>query len=79
MSSLSMDDVFSTMVVVVDPKLEFKIDPSNFYTKAKYSPFSGIHCKGKAIKTYVCGNIVFDQGEILGKFGNGKIIFYEKI
>ncbi len=61
-------------LVVVDLKREWIIDPSEFYSKAKFSPFEGWRVKGKPIKTFVNGTLVMEDGEILAKPGTGKII-----
>ena len=58
----------------VDMKKEWKIDSSNFCSKAKFSPFDGRTVKGKVIKTFVNGRLVMDEGEIVEKPGMGKII-----
>jgi len=58
-------------LVVVDLKKESIIDPDNFQSKAKYSPFKGFHVQGMPIMTLVRGKIVMENGEILknqGKF-----------
>jgi len=47
--------------IVVDMKKEWKIDSSNFCSKA-------------VIKTFVNGRLVMDEGEIVEKPGMGKII-----
>jgi len=60
--------------IVVDMKREWKIDSSRFYSKAKFSPFDGKTVKGKVIKTFVNGRLVMDEGEIVGKLGEGRII-----
>lgn len=61
-------------LVAVDLKREWIIDPSEFYSKAKFSPFEGWRVKGKPIKTFVNGLLVMEDGEILAKRGTGKII-----
>jgi len=61
-------------LVVIDMKREWIIDPSEFYSKAKFSPFEGWRVKGKPMKTFVNGRLVMDDGEIIGKPGEGKII-----
>ncbi|PVX26599.1 MAG: dihydroorotase [Candidatus Bathyarchaeum sp.] len=61
-------------LVVVDMKREYKIDSSSFFSKAKYSPFDGIHVKGKPVKTFVNGRLVMDDGEIVAELGTGKIV-----
>ena len=60
--------------IVVDMKKEWKIDSSKFYSKAKFSPFDGWKVKGKVTKTFVNGQLIMDEDEIVGKPGVGKII-----
>ena len=55
-------------------KNEYKIDASKFHSKAKYSPFDGWRVKGKPVKTFVNGQLVMDDGEIVAKQGTGQII-----
>ncbi|MEM2111565.1 MAG: dihydroorotase family protein [Candidatus Bathyarchaeia archaeon] len=61
-------------IVVVDMKKEWRIDSSKFYSKAKYSPFDGWRVKGKPMKTFVNGRLIMDDGEIVAKPGDGRII-----
>ncbi len=61
-------------LVVVDFNAKFKIDASKFKSKAKFSPFNGWEVQGKPVKTYVGGQIVMDEGEIVAKPGNAHII-----
>lgn len=61
-------------LTVVDLNQEYKIDSSKFYSKAKYSPFDGYKVKGKPIKTFVNGQLVFDEGDIVAKPGIGRVI-----
>ena len=61
-------------IVVVDVKRKYKIDASNFYSKAKYSPFDGWSVRGKPVKTFVNGQLVMDEGEIIAKPGTGQIV-----
>jgi dihydroorotase len=61
-------------IVVVDINRKYKIDSSNFYSKAKYSPFDGWSVKGKPVKTFVNGQLVMDEGEIVAKPGTGQIV-----
>jgi dihydroorotase len=49
---------------VVDPKKEWTIDPAQFQSKAKYSPFDGFEAKGAAVYTIVRGRIVMDHDHI---------------
>lgn len=72
-----LDEGYSADIVVVDINREYKIDSSKFYSKAKYSPFDGWRVKGKPIKTFVNGQLVMDEGEIVAKPGTGQIVRWE--
>lgn len=61
-------------IVVVDINQEHKIDASRFKSKAKFSPFDGWKVKGKPVKTFVNGQLVMDEGEIVANPGIGRII-----
>jgi len=61
-------------ITIVDFKRESKIDASRFYSKAKFSPFDGWKVKGKPMKTFVNGQLIMDEGEIVAKPGIGRII-----
>jgi dihydroorotase len=60
-------------LTVVDFNLHFKINPSKFKSKAKFSPYEGWDVQGKVVKTIVNGHLVFDDGEIVAKGGSGFI------
>jgi len=68
-----LDRGFDADVTIVDIKKEHKIDASKFYSKAKFSPFDGWKVKGKAVKTFVNGQLIMDEGEIVAKPGIGQI------
>ena len=61
-------------LVTVDLKREYRIGTSRFHSKAKYSPFDGMRVKGKPVKTFVGGQLVMDDGEIVAKAGSGEIV-----
>jgi dihydroorotase len=61
-------------LAVVDMKQEHEIDSSLFHSKAKYSPFDGMHVKGKPIKTFVNGKLVMDEGRVVCCSGIGNIV-----
>lgn len=61
-------------LVVVDMKREYEIESSAFLSKARYSPFDGMHVKGKAVKTFVNGRLVMDEGEIIAEAGAGEVV-----
>lgn len=58
-------------LVVIDLKKEGMVDPDNFKSKAKYSPFKGLKTKGIPVMTMVRGELVMKNGKIIdnqGKF-----------
>lgn len=61
-------------LTVVDLKEEYKIDASEFHSKAKYSPFDGRAVEGKPVKTFVSGRLIMDDGEIVARAGSGEIV-----
>ncbi len=61
-------------LTIVDYNTKYKIDPSKFKSKAKFSPYAGWEVIGKPAKTYVNGLLVFDEGEIVAKPGSGLVI-----
>jgi len=61
-------------LTVVDLNRKYKIEASNFHSKAKYSPFDQWTVEGRPVKTFVNGQLIMDDGEIVAKAGSGKII-----
>jgi dihydroorotase len=61
-------------LTVVDLRKKFRIDASNFQSKAKFSPFDGWEVEGKPAKTFVGGQLIMDEGEIIAKPGSGTVI-----
>ena len=46
-------------VTVIDPAAEYVIDPSQFASKGKNTPFAGWKVRGKVVATIVDGNVVY--------------------
>jgi len=61
-------------LTLIDLKAKFKIDSTKFHSKAKLSPFDGFKCQGKAVKTFVAGKLVMDNGEIVAEKGTGSVL-----
>jgi len=61
-------------LVVVDLREEWRIDASKFLSKAKFSPFDGWRVKGRPKKTFVNGCLVIDEGEVVAKPGDGRVV-----
>jgi dihydroorotase len=58
-------------LTVVDLSRRHKIEPENFESKSKLSPFGGMEVIGKAVATIVRGSPVMLEGEIIGEKGWG--------
>ena len=54
-------------LTVIDLRKKYKIDSSQFHSKAKFSPFDGREVQGKPVKTFVAGQLIMDDGEIVAK------------
>jgi len=61
-------------LTIVDLNRKYNVDASRFHSKAKYSPFDGWMVEGKPVKTFVNGQLIMDEGEIVAKTGSGEII-----
>ncbi len=63
---LGLDDRGSLAVgmaadlMIVDPELEWTVDPEKFYSKARNTPFAGWQMQGRVVKTIVDGKVVFN-------------------
>jgi len=54
-------------IVLIDPRARTVIQAREFLSKAKYSPFEGMKCRGKAAYTIVNGNVVYQDDKIVGR------------
>ena len=61
-------------LTVVDLNRKYKVDASEFHSKAKWSPFEGREVQGKPVKTFVAGQLIMDNDEIVAKPGSGRIV-----
>jgi dihydroorotase len=50
-------------ITVIDPEREWTVDPVNFLSKSRNTPFAGMKLKGRALLTMVAGQIVYDGRE----------------
>ncbi|MBU5473116.1 dihydroorotase [Roseburia sp. MSJ-14] len=48
-------------LVVFNPKKEYEIDPSTFYSKSRNTPFGGKKVKGEIEATIVAGEVVYEN------------------
>lgn len=61
-------------ITIVDLNKEMTITSDNLYTKVGWTPYEGCEVKGVPIYTIVRGNIVMEEGEVIGKPGYGEFI-----
>jgi len=47
-------------ITVIDPNLDWVVEPDRFRSKSRNTPFMGLRLKGRAILTMVGGEIVYD-------------------
>ncbi|MBT4878417.1 MAG: dihydroorotase [Alphaproteobacteria bacterium] len=47
-------------LTVIDINAEFTINKNDFYSKSKNTPFNGRKVKGRAVKTFLSGHLVFE-------------------
>jgi len=59
MDGYSLADGRNADITIVDPDLEFTVDPATFRTKGRNTPFGGKRCRGKAVGTIVDGKWVY--------------------
>lgn len=56
----TLEEGVSADVTLIDPNMEWTVDPEKFISKSRNSPFAGRRLKGKAVVTIVAGEIVYD-------------------
>ena len=47
-------------VTLIDPNMEWTVEPAKFISRSRNSPFAGRRLKGRAILTIVAGDVVYD-------------------
>jgi dihydroorotase len=70
----SIKEGFNANITVIDIHRNSKIDAAKFLSKAKHSPFDKWDVKGMPVMTVVNGQLVMDEGELIGPVGSGRVI-----
>lgn len=60
-------------LAIVDPETRWKVRPSEFQSKAKFSPFEGMELRGQILATIVGGKWAFTEGQP-SQTPNGSVI-----
>lgn len=58
---------FDADLVLLDPDEQWTIDPAASLSAQEYTPFAGLSVTGQVKQTFVRGNLVYDNGRILGQ------------
>jgi dihydropyrimidinase len=61
-------------LVIFDPNLTLTIDKSMLKSNSDYSAFEGWAITGWPVITIRRGEVVYQDGKILGKLGSGRIV-----
>ena len=61
-------------IVLYDPKKEFIITQKNMHSTINYTIWEGTKLKGYPVRTYSRGNLIYKDGEFLGKLGWGQFL-----
>ena len=61
-------------IVIYDPNKDFTISVDNMHSDYDHTIWEGKKLHGYPVKTYVRGNLVYDDGEFVGKPGTGKFV-----
>jgi len=61
-------------VMVLDPELEWEIDPAGLVTPAGWSPYRGRRVRGRVVAAFSHGVQVWDGERVLGNAGHGQFV-----
>lgn len=61
-------------IVLYDPKKDFTISVDNMHSAYDHTIWEGVKVKGYPVATYSRGNLVYKDGEFLGKKGAGQFV-----
>lgn len=62
-------------LVLFDPSLEWEMAATFLHMRTDFSPFEGWRMKGKPVATVSRGEIIVQNGELLGQEGRGRFLF----
>ena len=48
-------------LVLIDPEAEWVVEGQKFLSKGKVTPFEGMRCKGRIVKTLLRGQVIYDS------------------
>lgn len=63
-------------IAIVDPNLEWVLTSKNLRSASDYTVFEGMKIKGKVTKTFIRGELVAEDGELVKEYPTGKYVHY---
>ena len=61
-------------ILVLDPELEWEVDPARLVTAAGWSPYSGRRLRGRVLAAFSRGVQVWDGRQVLSRPGHGRFV-----
>lgn len=62
-------------LVLVDPAHKWKVSPENILYKCGWSPFDGMEFTHKVIATFVNGNLIYANGDVVSGIKGKRLVF----
>ncbi|MBS3815495.1 MAG: amidohydrolase family protein, partial [Hadesarchaea archaeon] len=66
-------------LVIIDRKKEWEIKPEKLHHKVNWTPYAGMKITGFPEKTISRGEVISENGEVIGESGRGKFLPTKKI
>lgn len=65
---------FDADLVLIDPRRSYRIEAAKHFSRSDYSPYEGLEVEGQVVMTFSRGELVYREGEFLGRRGFGRFI-----
>ncbi|MHA1505745.1 MAG: dihydroorotase [Candidatus Asgardarchaeia archaeon] len=69
-----LEEGFDADLVILDLKEEWTIRGDMLHGKNNFTPFEGIKVRGKVLTTFLRGEVIYSNGDIISKPGFGKLV-----
>lgn len=61
-------------LVLLDPRRSYRIEAAKHFSRCDYSPYEGREVEGQVVMTFSRGELLYREGEFLGRRGVGRFI-----
>lgn len=65
----AIKDGFDADIVIWDPDKQFTVEPAMLHHRHKLTPYNGEVLRGRVEKTFLRGQMVYDDGRVFGPYG----------